>query len=699
MNLLVPAALAFSAIIPIILVLYFMRPKRQERVVGSTLLWRQALQDLQASHPWQRLRITPLLLLQLLAAIVIILVLTRPAIFTNSPVSGDTIIILQSSASMQATDVTPNRFENAKNTIADFISNIGPNDRLSLITMDRIPQVLIADSQDKDQLMAALQRARVTNQDADLQDSLALAASLAQGHSNAQVVVVGDGHIMNPDQGLIVPFPVRYLRIGTDAPNAALMALSARTVQNKLTAFAQVANYSHQQRAIPIELYADGKLVGVQTVTLSPETSGSVQWTPLPATTRLLHARLITQDAMTVDHEAWAIVGGSLHARVLLVTKGNIFLETALRLQSNIDLYETTPDKYVNVYDYDLTVFDGYVPPKLPQGSLFFVNPPNGSYSFGAVGQIIHVNQSHLSVGNDPNSLLSGVDLSSVHVLNSSHQFKPASWAQTIINATETPLLLAGENNTTRIAALGFDLHQSDLPLQPSFPILINNLTSWLLPSPVAQDGQVTAGAPVTVQTWPGADQVKIIGPDQQVTTVGPPFPVSPYTQTNTIGIYQVTQRVHGRILNAAFTVNLFDPAQSSLAPANALPVLHSTNFSTGGNTVSRQLREIWPWIAAFLLLVLCAEWWFFSRSYRFQASPAHRRAPSGGPGRDSRTLAQGTGAYKQQRRSRNTFIASLQDELQESYARAKKRTLKITRGARSKLRLQSKGGRQRVKL
>src|SRR6266436_4696762 len=104
MSLLVPAALAFSIIIP------------------STLLWQQALQDLQASRPWQRLRITPLLLLQLLAAIVIVLVLARPATFIRSPIGGDTIIILQTSASMQATDVSPSRFEEAKSRIADLIA-------------------------------------------------------------------------------------------------------------------------------------------------------------------------------------------------------------------------------------------------------------------------------------------------------------------------------------------------------------------------------------------------------------------------------------------------------------------------------------------------------------------------------------------------------------------------------------------------
>src|SRR6266705_3360076 len=303
MSLLVPAALAFGIIIPIILLLYFMRPKRQERVVGSTLLWQQALQDLQASRPWQRLHITPLLLLQLLAAIVIVLILARPAIFTSSPISGNTIIILQASASMQATDVAPTRFESAKNTIADLIDTMGTSDHLSLITMARTPQVLIAQSQDKGQLFAALQRARVTNQDADLQQTVSLATSLAAGESNVHILVIGDGHVMNSDQAIVTPFPVRYIPIGTDASNVALITLASRNINGQLTAFAEIVNLSHQQRSIPVELYADDNLVSVQTITLSAGASGSLEWSSLKTDTRVLHAHLISQDPMTADHE------------------------------------------------------------------------------------------------------------------------------------------------------------------------------------------------------------------------------------------------------------------------------------------------------------------------------------------------------------------------------------------------------------
>jgi hypothetical protein len=663
MNLLVPAALIFALIIPIILLFYFMRPKRQERVVGSTLLWQQALQDLQASRPWQRLRITALLLLQLLAAIVIVLVLTRPAIFSNSPISGETVIVLQASASMQATDVSPSRFEQARHMIADFIDTLGPNDHLSLVSMARTPQVLTAISQDKNKLQNALNQARVTNQDADLEQALNLAFSLVQGRANAQIVVIGDGHVLNAQQQLIIPVPVRYLKVGTDAPNVALQALTSRTQQNKLIAFAQVANYSKEKRSLPVELYADNKLVGVQNITLVAGATGSVQWDTVPTNTRSLHARLLFQDVLNVDQEAWALVGSSIQGRVLLVTTGNRYLQTALRLQSNVSLFETTPDKYAKNDTYDLTIFDGFIPPALPAGAIFFINPPKGNHLFGTAGDEIAV--SNLSPGNDTLNLLANVNLASIKAIKGSHALKPVVWQQPVINALQTPLLTAGEQDSKRVAVLGFDLHASDLPLQSSFPILIRNLINWFLPPPVSGDAQVTPGLPITIQPWPGTDKVTIVGPDQHSTLVGPP--ITPYTQTNQTGIYQVTEQVRGQNLQGAFVVNLFNPNQSKLAPAGGLPVLRSSNFTNNDPVVSHELREIWPWVAGALLLILCVEWWLFSRSYRQQAGS-----------RQSGTVGQS--------RKSTGRLTQWQQRLTERYGIVQKRWLKKLKRTRGKI-------------
>jgi len=259
-------------------------------------------------------------------------------------------------------------------------------------------------------------------------------------------------------------------------------------------------------------------------------------------------------------------------------------------------------------------------------------------------------------------------------VLRSSHLFTPVLWAQPVISTPETPLLIAGENDNRRIAALSFDLHDSDLPLQPGFPILINNMVNWFLPPPVTGDGQVSPDLPVTVQTWPGADQVTITAPDQQTVTVAPPFPAAPFAQTNTIGIYQVVQQVHGQVKRGAFAVNLFDPQQSRLAPASQLPVAHSSDFSPGNNAVPRVLREIWPWIAALLLLILCIEWWLFSRGYRQQDSAATAASKSKGGNSSSSRPRRGV--------TRNTpgLIGDVQERLEHSYRAARKRLAKITR-------------------
>jgi len=679
MSLLIPAALAFSIIIPVILLLYFMRPRRQERVVSSTLLWQQAMQDLQASRPWQRLRITPLLILQILAAIVIVLVLARPATFIRSPIGGYTIIILQASASMQATDVPPSRFEEAKSRVADLIDALGSSDHLSIITMARTPQV-IASSTDKSQLAAALQRAKVTNQDADLEQALSLATSLATGHTDAQVLIIGDGHTLPLDQKLVVPFPVQYLQVGTDAPNASFLALASQTIQGHLVALAQIANYGHQQRSMPVELYADGKLVSVQTAHLAAGANGTLQWGPLPPSTRFLHARIITQDALTVDHEAWAIVGGSMHGRVLLVTRGNSFLETALRVQPNIDLFETTPDKYAGAGNFDLTVFDSFAPSILPAGDLFFVDPPAGSYMSGKSGPEINV--SHISAGIDSQHLLSEVDLSSIHVLRVSHQLTPASWTQPVIVTPETPLLTAGEQDNRRIAVLSFNLHDSDLPLQPGFPVLMFNLINWFLPPPVPGNGQIAPDTPVTIQAWPGAERITITGPGQQSATVAPPFPVTAFNQTDKTGIYNVTQYTKDQELHGAFAVNLFNPLQSRLEPAAQLPIVHSIPFDSGSPAVPRVLHEIWPWIAAFLLLVLCAEWWLFSRSYTMRSASNLERPASSQHTR--------TGSRNQQLRQPGA-IATVQNQVTTYYRDMRRRVTKVTKHLKGKQKAKGK--------
>ena len=67
MSLLTPLALLGAAIVgPLIVAMYLLKLRREDRPVSSTFLWQRMVRDVEANAPWQKLRRSLLLLLQLL---------------------------------------------------------------------------------------------------------------------------------------------------------------------------------------------------------------------------------------------------------------------------------------------------------------------------------------------------------------------------------------------------------------------------------------------------------------------------------------------------------------------------------------------------------------------------------------------------------------------------------------------------------
>src|SRR5437762_7321851 len=117
--------LAAAIAVPALLVLYFLKLRRREMPVSSTLLWRRAIQDLQVNAPFQKLRRNLLLLLQLLLLALLCLALSRPV--TNyTPGAGKTsVILIDRSASMAAKDSNGRtRLEEAKRRAKDLIASM-----------------------------------------------------------------------------------------------------------------------------------------------------------------------------------------------------------------------------------------------------------------------------------------------------------------------------------------------------------------------------------------------------------------------------------------------------------------------------------------------------------------------------------------------------------------------------------------------
>ena len=101
------SALAAAGVaIPALLILYFLKLRRREMSVSSTLLWKKAIQDLQVNAPFQKLRRNLLLLLQLLLLLALLLAFSRPVTNYRPPPGQVSVILIDRSASMSAPSPT-----------------------------------------------------------------------------------------------------------------------------------------------------------------------------------------------------------------------------------------------------------------------------------------------------------------------------------------------------------------------------------------------------------------------------------------------------------------------------------------------------------------------------------------------------------------------------------------------------------------
>lgn len=625
MNFLNLAGFGLALLLPVIVLMYLLKLRRDERQVSSTYLWRRMVRDVQANAPWQRLQRNLLLLLQLLFLSALILAIARPASQSSGISNQSLILIIDASASMAARDVEPSRIEAAKRAAIDLIASLSTDARVTVIAAGARPHTLISLSTDRRAANQAISEIEVEAGGSDMASALQIAAAIARRQPDNLTVMLSDGNNELPQHSSL-PGNFRYVSVGQSEQNQSIELLSIKQnpADASLSAFAQVANYSSQPVSRRLGFFADGVLLSASDLDIQPGAEQSALVSGIDGNVELVEARLLesnqTKDYLPLDDRALAVNRQAEPVKAILTGESNLFLETALSLIPSLELTVINPGDPINP-DAGLVVLNGVVPAgELPQkANLFYIAPPESTEFFTITGTLDLPNPVKVEPV-DP--MVANVDFSGVNILDALKVQLP-QWAAPVIEDKSSastpryPLLFYGEIQGRRVAVLAFNLNHSDLPLQVAFPILVSNLMTWLAPgSGNTIPASIQPGAPVSLagllRSEAGARQsLRITRPDGSFVEIDSTSEDPVFVDTGQLGLYSIST-ADGKEIR--FAVNLFAPQESRIAPSQSVQVTGVENPASNTSSFSAT-REWWRLAALLAVGLLTVEWLVYHRA------------------------------------------------------------------------------------
>lgn len=402
----------FASIGGVVTLLYLLRLRRRKIEVPFGPLWREVLQEKQSTSLFRVLKRWFSLLLQL-AFIALILTALADPVWNGSgfleykeprePEPKHTLLVVDASASMGATDVEDGRLGQAIRHAHRVVDAMAAGERIMLARMDRDVTALTDWSTDREALHAAINQLEALDSATDAGPLVQFARNAVRGLPQAQVVLVTDRAFAPPDPQLAAAIHLKIVPVGAESSdNVAVLDFNVRSHLGnalKYGVFYKLHNASKRPVKARVYVYSDPadtaqtrgdflKLAPVRTPELhelAPGETKAVEHVAVSLEGRraaLVVEAVDVEDALAADDVAYAVVPQRKAVRVQLVGETNLFLEAALSTRSQVEVVRTTLAAYRSDEGFDLTVFDGPAPEKPGTGNQIFVNSATGAVPY-----------------------------------------------------------------------------------------------------------------------------------------------------------------------------------------------------------------------------------------------------------------------------------------------------------------------------
>lgn len=579
--------------VPGIILLYILKQKSEDKDISSLYLWRETYKNIEVSKPWERLKNNLLMYLQIAVVLGLILALAGPYIASREGAAEHIVLVFDNSGSMNALYAKgKSRIDTAKEQAVDYVEQLSTNVDVTVLSSNQTAKVVLAGGKDKQKVKEAIYGLECTHVAGDVNPAVTMTEAMAEQWDSYEAVVFTDNDV---DLGKL---NADVVDLSSQGNNAAIDYVNYDYEQDgSLSVLAKVTNYGTSTISTDVNLYLNNKMTAIEQVSDLASGKDTVIYfknVTIPKVKKgdsiTIKAEINEKDDLNQDNIAYNVIREKEEQSVLLISDQNVFLEKALLTMENIKIYKATSlEEADQSKKYDLYIFDGVKPERIPDSNILFVNPKETG-EYGELFTVEGKEKSGSFIHLKSQDFIELIDADFSFGVNQYMKVTPKAKAQVFLQNEENTVGFVEKVKGKQIAVLAFDLHNSDFALQTEFPILMHQLFGKMLNSYLLTEAVITAGDSYEV------NQVSFV--------------------KETAGLYQVEGEMAEGKVEETLAVNFPSTEESKLTTqvsANKDENAHNSKQKTK-NTIQRKTRDIKTPIILFALLFLILEWIVYLR-------------------------------------------------------------------------------------
>ena len=561
-----PYMLFTLGVIPILIIIHTLKPKPRQVDVTNLFLWNEVIKEKKHQLSFERLKRNLPLLLQILIVVLTAVALANPNWTYLTAKRGNMVIVIDTSASMKTRTGSGVRFDLARQKAQHIIEERDPGQKILIVEAGSKPVVKSGFIENTSQAQDVIMKLLPSDAAAKLEPAIYLALSFVDPAQEDLLYLITDG-AGKDFSALIKDHPrIRPIIIPGGEHNIGITKFEFRQQidhSDQYEFLLEIKNFNLTPRQSPIRLSIDGVELFERVIDLEAQEKKMLILPYSGLISGIATAALTIDDDLSVDNQAYLSLNAAKEIWVLLVSKGNHFLEKLLAAYPNFrvnSVKEIIPSSWRDqTARHDIIIVDRMDFPQTDRGNFLLIDAYSPSipiYKTGEVGlpEIVAWNR------NSP--LMANVNLSGL-IVEEGAKLQADSRLQPVIESTRSGLMYVYEENALRAVSIGFDFTRSDLPLKIAFPVMMSNIFNWLNPHKLETSiFQTRAGETFDIYLNPQTDSLYTRAPYEKWEKH--PVKTNPFTYRNTgnVGIYTIAENGKERY----FTVNLADESESDIA-------------------------------------------------------------------------------------------------------------------------------------